>query len=59
MLVLETTGTMWMKWLKFQVSAIRPARRLSRITLAEVVEPRFEELFTLVQAELHRNGLEE
>lgn len=37
----------------------RAARRLSRMTLAEIVEPRFEELFTLVQAELHRNGLEE
>lgn len=37
----------------------RPARQLSRATLAEVVEPRYEELFTLVQAELQRQGLEE
>ncbi len=37
----------------------RAARRLSRMSLAEIVEPRFEELFSLVQAELHRNGLEE
>ncbi len=37
----------------------RPARRLARQTLAEVVEPRLEELFTLVQAELHRSGFED
>lgn len=37
----------------------RVAKRLSRTTLAEVVEPRFEELFTLVQADLRRNNLEE
>lgn len=37
----------------------RPARRLARQTLAEVVEPRFEELFTLVQAELRRSGFED
>lgn len=37
----------------------RATKRLSRITLAEVVEPRYEELFTLVQDELCRNGLEE
>jgi len=36
----------------------RPARRLSRQTLAEVVEPRYEELLTLVQAELQRSGFE-
>lgn len=36
----------------------RPARRLARQTLAEVVEPRYEELFTLVQAELRRSGFE-
>ena len=34
----------------------RPARRLARQTLAEVVEPRYEELFTLIQAELRRSG---
>ncbi|MGE4350135.1 MAG: cell division protein FtsA [Candidatus Berkiella sp.] len=37
----------------------RPARRLSKLTLAEVVEPRYEELFALVQSELRRQGLEE
>jgi cell division protein FtsA len=37
----------------------RPSRRLSRATLAEVIEPRYEELFSLVQAELQRQGLEE
>ncbi|MBI2969462.1 MAG: cell division protein FtsA [Gammaproteobacteria bacterium] len=37
----------------------RPARRLSRQTLAEVVQPRYEELFTLVQAELRRSGYED
>jgi len=37
----------------------REARRLSRQTLAEVVEPRYEELFTLIQAELRRSGFED
>jgi len=37
----------------------RPARRLARHTLAEVVEPRYEELITLVQAELRRSGFED
>jgi cell division protein FtsA len=37
----------------------RPARRLARQTLAEVVEPRYEELLTLVQAELQRSGYED
>ena len=37
----------------------RPSRELSRQTLAEVVEPRYEELFTLIQAELRRGGFEE
>ncbi|MAZ44605.1 MAG: cell division protein FtsA [Legionellales bacterium] len=39
--------------------ADRAPRRLSRVTLAEVVEPRYEELFVLIQAELRRQGLEE
>jgi cell division protein FtsA len=34
----------------------RPPRELSRQALAEVVEPRYDELFTLVQAELRRSG---
>lgn len=37
----------------------RPPRNLSRQALAEVVEPRYEELFNLVQAELRRCGYEE
>ncbi|NIP73402.1 MAG: cell division protein FtsA [Gammaproteobacteria bacterium] len=37
----------------------RPARRLARQTLAEVIEPRYEELLTLVQAELRRSGFED
>lgn len=37
----------------------RPARCLSRRTLVEVVEPRYEELFQLIQAELRRSGFEE
>ena len=37
----------------------RPPRDLSRQALAEVVEPRYEELFNLVQAELRRSGYEE
>ena len=37
----------------------RSDRDLSRQALAEVVEPRYDELFTLVQAELRRSGFEE
>lgn len=37
----------------------RPDRDLSRQALAEVVEPRYDELFTLVQAELRQSGLED
>lgn len=37
----------------------RPPRRLARQTLAEVVEPRYEELLSLVQAELRRSGFED
>lgn len=37
----------------------RPPRDLSRQALAEVVEPRYEELFTLVQSELRRSGFED
>ncbi|MEC8756066.1 MAG: cell division protein FtsA, partial [Pseudomonadota bacterium] len=36
----------------------KPDRELSRQTLAEVVEPRYDELFKLVQAELRRSGFE-
>jgi cell division protein FtsA len=37
----------------------RAARQLSRQTLAEVIEPRVEELYSLIQAELRRSGFEE
>jgi cell division protein FtsA len=37
----------------------RAPRRLARHTLAEVVEPRYEELLSLVQAELRRSGFED
>lgn len=37
----------------------RPARELSRKTLTEVIEPRYEELFTLIQHEIRRSGLED
>jgi cell division protein FtsA len=37
----------------------RPARRLARQTLAEIVEPRYEELFGLIREELRRSGFEE
>ncbi|MFN2308155.1 MAG: cell division protein FtsA [Gammaproteobacteria bacterium] len=37
----------------------RPPRRLARHTLAEVVEPRYEELLSLVQSELRRSGFED
>ena len=37
----------------------RPPRKLARQTLAEVVEPRYEELFALIQAELRRAGMED
>ncbi|WP_035383336.1 cell division protein FtsA [Ferriphaselus sp. R-1] len=37
----------------------RSTRMLSRQTLAEVIEPRIEELYSLVQAELRRSGYED
>jgi len=37
----------------------RAPRDLSRQSLAEVVEPRYDELFTLIQAELRRSGYED
>jgi cell division protein FtsA len=37
----------------------RVDRDLSRQALAEVVEPRYDELFTLIQAELRRSGFED
>ncbi|BDY06674.1 cell division protein FtsA [Ferrimonas sp. YFM] len=37
----------------------RPSRTMSRHTLAEVVEPRYQEIFELVQEELRASGFEE
>ena len=37
----------------------RPSRSMSRHTLAEVVEPRYQELFELVLKELKDSGLED
>ena len=37
----------------------RPPRRLARQILGEVVEPRYEELLLLIQAELRRSGFED
>ncbi|MBI3546547.1 MAG: cell division protein FtsA [Gammaproteobacteria bacterium] len=37
----------------------RPPRKLSRQTLAEVIEPRIEELYSLIQTELRRSGFED
>jgi cell division protein FtsA len=37
----------------------RPPRRLARQTLAEIVEPRYEELFSLIRDELARSGFED
>jgi len=44
-----------------EVSSIgdRPTRQISRLNLAEIVEPRYEELLLLVQAELRRSGFED
>ena len=37
----------------------RPPRRLSRYTLAEVIKPRYEELFMLIHKELVRSGFDD
>ncbi|GGZ48066.1 cell division protein FtsA [Paraglaciecola chathamensis] len=37
----------------------RPSRAMSRHTLAEVIEPRYQELFELVQKEIRSSGYEE
>lgn len=37
----------------------RPVRHISQRALAEVIEARYEELFTLVAAEIRRSGLED
>ncbi|MCY7294245.1 cell division protein FtsA [Alteromonas sp. a30] len=37
----------------------RPSRTMSRHTLAEVIEPRYQELFELAQEEIRSSGLEE
>jgi len=37
----------------------RPSRKISRNNLAEIIEPRYEELMMLIQAELRRSGFED
>ena len=37
----------------------RPAKQLSRKTLAEVIEPRYEELYLLIREEIKRSGFED
>jgi len=37
----------------------RPGRKISKRALAEVIEPRYDELFALIQAELRRSGFED
>ncbi len=37
----------------------RPTRKISRANLAEIIEPRYEELMMLIQAELRRSGYED
>ena len=44
--------------IEVQTVGDRPPRKLSKQTLAEVVEPRIEELFELVRLDLRRNGFE-
>ncbi len=44
--------------IEVQTVGDRPPRKLSKQTLAEVVEPRIEELFDLVKIDLRRNGYE-
>jgi len=45
----------------FETSSVggRPPRRVARQTLAEVIEPRVEEMYGLVLAELRRSGFED
>ncbi len=37
----------------------RPPRKLSRQALAEIVEPRYDELFVMINAEIRRSGFED
>lgn len=45
--------------IEIPATAQRQAKELSRKTLAEIVEARYEELFSLVLAELRRSGFED
>jgi cell division protein FtsA len=47
------------EWIDVPGVGERPGRRITKKSLAEVVESRYEELFRLVQAELRRSGFEE
>ena len=37
----------------------RPPRELSRSALADIIQPRYSELFDLIKAEISRNGFED
>ena len=37
----------------------RPPRELSRSSLADIIQPRYSELFDLIKAEISRNGFED
>jgi len=47
------------EWVEVPGVGERGMRRISRAQLAEVVEPRYEELFLMIQSELRRHNLEE
>ena len=47
------------KYIKVPSVGARPDRQLARQTLAEVVQPRYEELFSLVQSEVRHSGYED
>jgi cell division protein FtsA len=44
----------------FEVTSVgnRPGRQISKRVLAEICEPRYEELFALIRSEIQRSGLE-
>ena len=47
------------KYIKVPSVGTRPDRQLARQTLAEVVQPRYAELFSLVQSEIRHSGYED
>lgn len=47
------------EWIEVPSVGERPGRKITRKALAEVIEPRYEELFALVLSELRRSGFED